>query len=193
MKHNRWTAGAIAAGVVMTTTGVALHAKPDRGDAPKGDAPKMDHPRRDDRGPDPRDMTPEQRQQERDSQLREMLTDAGFTNKTTQDEIIAFATEQDEARRDVHDKARQINDALHDNATDAQLAALLTAYRTTEKTAQTRREVALKTLDAKIKFSAQPKLDALLVTRGITGEAGPPPRGGMERRGGRDEPRGFEH
>jgi len=64
--------------------------------------------------------------------------------------------------------------------------------RAAEKTTQTRREAALKALDAKIKFSTQPKLDALLVTSGITGEAGPPPRDGMERRGGRDEPRGFE-
>ena len=128
MKHSRWTAGAIAAGVVMTTTGVALRAQPNR-----DDAPKMDHARRDDGGPGFRAMTPEQRQEERASHLREMLTDAGFTNQTMQDAIVAFANEQQEAHRALQDKARQINDALRDDANNAQLATLLSAYRAAEK------------------------------------------------------------
>jgi hypothetical protein len=127
-------------------------------------------------------MTPEQRQQwmeQRQQQMqqaraegvRRMLTGAGFTQTGLQDAVVSFVQKQDEAVRGLQEQARKVNQALRNGGmTEAQLATLLSDFRTEVAQERTRRARALKELDAEVGFSKQPRLDALLTMSGMIGD-----------------------
>jgi hypothetical protein len=205
-KPNRpWTAVPLALIALGATAGV-LYAQPDANDAPKGDnPPNWQNGGRGGRGgnqgnrPNFRNMTPEQRQQfqqqRQDENVRRTLNNAGFTSTTVQDAVIAFANEQDKDRTASEDKVRQLAQAVRNGATDAEIATLLAAVRADAQAAQTKREAALKDLDAKISYTKSPKLEAVLVLLGLTGEnlstGGPGAMGMMGGFGGRGMMGGF--
>jgi Spy/CpxP family protein refolding chaperone len=125
-------------------------------------------------------LTPEQRQQlqtqiqqVRDQSIRRELTQAGFTDVTIQDAVVAFAKVQDEARQPLQEKWRQIAQALRgDTFTETQLMSQLNSFRAAVDDEKARSAKALAALDAKISFSKKPRLDALLMTMGLTGHEG---------------------
>jgi uncharacterized membrane protein YgcG len=131
-------------------------------------------------------LTPQQRREMRTEQIRTMLTNAGFNDTTLQNDVVAFATEQDTARQSLQQHFRRINQALRSNAvTDAQLTTILAEFRAAAEAEKTRRASAVKALDAKIEFSKKPRLDAMLMMMGLTGdEVSLLGNGGMGGRGG---------
>jgi hypothetical protein len=151
--------------------------------------------------PDFSTMTPEQRQQwmeQRQQQMRQaraesvrrMLTDAGFTQAGLQDAVVNFVQEQDEATRPLQEQARKVNQALRNGGmTEAQLATLLSDFRSDVAQEKARRAKALKELDAEIGYSKQPRLDALLTMNGLIGDEAAF-AGGMGGRGGPGGPGG---
>ncbi len=177
----RWIAGPLFVGLATISAAGVLRAQPDAGNMPKGDNPIAKQ--RPKMTPEQRKAARDKRQQEmqtrRETSLRETLTTAGFADKTLQDAVIAFSNSQNEDRGDNLDKMRQLNQAVRNNATDEQIAALLKDISDEAKADKDQRAKALKELDAKIGYTTKPRLEAVLALSGITSEAGAGMGGGM--------------
>lgn len=148
---------------------------------------------------DYRNLTAEQRQhlmqQVRDftraATIRLMLENAGFKDQGIQDNVVAFATAQETAMQPLRDRQRQLMQTLFDQGvTVTQQATLLNDFRGDIEDEVTRRKTALTDLDAKINYTKQPRLAAVLTTMGLLGDemdvVGEPSvlDGGMGGRGG---------
>ena len=188
MKNRKWTCGLLVSGLALAMAG-ALQAAPEDNNAPMGDNPpnQQGGPPRGGR-PDRRDMTPEQRQQMmqqmREQNTRETLTNAGFADIAVQDSVVAFVNEQEKATETLRDKARGINRAMRDETVShAQLATLLADFRALAATEKARRAAAATELDAKIGYTKNARLDAVLLMSGIIGDGGAMLGGGGGRAG----------
>ncbi len=96
---------------------------------------------------------------------------------------MAFASEQQDGqqgREGTRALMRRLNQGLRNNAGDQEIAALLVEIRAQQQADKTRREAGLKALDAKIAYTTNPRLEAVLTVMGITSE-----NGGMGGRGGK--------
>jgi len=188
----RLLAGTLALGLAMTTPGV-LQAQPPEGNAPGGQrGGGRGGQRGGGQGEDMRNMTPQQMQQQmqqrREQNLRRMLTQANFADKELQDAVVAFANARDAERRTSQDTINRLQEALRNNASDEEIGVLLGAVRADLATAKTRQEAALNELDQKIGFREEPRLEAVLVLSGVTGEIAANTGGG---RGGPGGPGGM--
>jgi len=193
MTGYKWFGMPAVMGLATGLMGANLQAQP--GADPKGDNPPIPQQGGGNR-PNWRNMTPAQREQQaalqRERTLRRTLNQGGFTDKVLQDTILAFAKDQDKAGQLLRDQPRKINEALQNEATtDQQLAALLADFRADIAAEKDRREAALTVLDQKIGYTKKPRLDALLMTMGLTGDemslaggVGGPGMGGPGGRGG---------
>ncbi|PQV63088.1 hypothetical protein B1R32_11665 [Abditibacterium utsteinense] len=158
-------------------------SQPDINNAPKVENPPNRAPGARGRRRGNRQMTPAQRQQLTaqliETRTKRALTAAGFTDAAVQNAVVDFIQEQASAREELQAKSAQIRTALQAQVvTDAQLAALLNNYRALSDEEAARRKKSLVALDAQIGFSAKPRLDALLLLAGITGEQIPMPIAG---------------
>lgn len=127
-------------------------------------------------------MTPEQRaafqqqaqqrmEQRREEQTRNNLIEQGFTNKDSQNAILEFVKAQTKARAPIREQAQKLTEALRDqDVTDPEITTQLADLRTAIKTEKERTETAEKELDAKIGYTKNARLDALLTTQGILGD-----------------------
>jgi len=123
-------------------------------------------------------MTPQQRQeamrQLEEQMLRGTLTRSGFPDVKLQDRIYAFVAQQEQARQKVRMAANQVYLALQKRgmpADDQSMNLLLNRYLDAVEDVKDQRETATKSLDEDIKFSAQPRLVAVLTLNGIIGDA----------------------
>lgn len=185
----KWGVSALALTAALGLAGTA-QAQPNPNDAAKGtNPPNWQQGNGGGRG-NFQNMTPEQRQQFfqqiQENRLRQQLTAAGFTDAATQDPIIAYMTAQDKARQPLRDRFTKLADALQGGAaTDTELSASLNDLRQAVADEKTRRDAALKDLDAKISYSKKPHLEALLTVLGLIGDEASYTGGGMGGRGGR--------
>lgn len=102
---------------------------------------------------------------------RMMLRHAGLEDTDLQDTIIEFLTEQGAARQPVRDQYWAFRNSLRKPLlSDAQVAALLAEYRASVARAKEDYAKALQGLDAKIGYSKNPRLEAVLVQEGIIGD-----------------------
>jgi len=86
--------------------------------------------------------------------------------------VVAFVNENEQARQTIRNIAQRVAEAMRDEAgNEGQLTLLLGDYRAALEAETARRARAIKTLDAKINFSTTPRLDALLLLAGVTGDA----------------------
>ncbi len=136
-------------------------------------------------------MTPEQRQrfEERRNQMQQMqrqeqlasvsgedrqkylMSSAGVEDPPQQNTIIAFVMEQAARRQTVTEAATQLSAVLADKAASPEaVSAALARLSTASKEFRTWKEGALKTLDAKVDYSNDPRLKSLLVLVGIVGD-----------------------
>lgn len=140
-------------------------AQPDLNNAPKGDNP----PPRERRNRNNRDnalMGPEQN-------LRRLMTQAGIGEGATQDAILEYVRADLQARQPLREQGGKLIQALRAGAvTDEQMAALVADYRAAQQVEKTRREQAEADLDAKINYSKNPRLEAMLLLSGVIGEGG---------------------
>ena len=152
----------IAAGLAMGLTAATAQAQ-------AGGADKADY----------RQLTREQQQMladqvrdfAREQTIRLMLSNAGFADKTVQDEVIAFAKEQNAATEKLSEQNLKMMGSLRDQATPvAQLSALMNDYRAAQEDETMRRKTAVDALDAKINFRKQPRLEAVLTTLSLVGD-----------------------
>lgn len=168
---------ALLLGLTLLAFPHLAEAQPDTNNTPKAEnPPNRPVGGRGNRGG--RNLTPEQIQQmqtqmqaRRDENIRRQLTQAGFTDTGVQDAIVAFANGQDTAGQSLQEKWRLINQAVRgETVTEPQLMSLLNSFRAQIDEEKARRAKATAALDAKISFSKKPRLDALLMTMGLTGE-----------------------
>ncbi len=104
---------------------------------------------------------------------RYLMTSAGLTDTTVQNTIIAFAIEQAQKRKPVTDEGRRYSMLLADaDTTGSSFNAQFTKLQTAAREFRAWKEDALKELDAKVKYSSNPRLYALLVLVGILGDEG---------------------
>jgi hypothetical protein len=159
----------------MALTGAAF-AQPDVNNTPKAENPANWQNRGGNNGGrGGRAMTAEERQrmllQYRVQMIQRSLTVAGITDTEVQTAVSDFAKEQETAQEKLQEKWQQITEALRNNAvTDAQMATLTNDLRAMIEDEKARRKKAEADLDAKISYSKKPKLDAVLMTLGLTGD-----------------------
>lgn len=111
------------------------------------------------------------RAQMREQQLRQMLTAAGYSDKTLQDAVIAFSNAQDKAKQPLRQSLQELTQAAGSaTATDEEVATILNEFRTSVEAAQVQWNKDVKTLDAAVGFSKKPRLEALLTSLGLIGD-----------------------
>jgi hypothetical protein len=153
---------AVCAGVLLTQV---AWAQPDLNEAPKADnPPENNRPRRN------MQMNMEERRKAMEDRMREMLVHVGVNEAATQDAILAYVQTDLEARRPMREQTTKLFKALNGGVTDAQLLALVTDYRAAQEAEKARRETALQELDAKIHYTQNPRLEAILLLAGLLGD-----------------------
>jgi hypothetical protein len=159
--------------LALTATGVA-HAQPNA----ENGAGAQNPPNQERAGRGGRALTPEQRQQiqaqaqqRRELSVRAALTTAGFTEAALQDAVVAYSTEKEKATQALQGKARTLTQAMRTTTTtDAQIAALLNDFRAAVEEEKAQRATAQTALAAQIGLATKPRLDALLMMMGLTGD-----------------------
>lgn len=105
--------------------------------------------------------------------MRQMLRQAGVDDAPTQDIILDYVRADFEARAQLREQGNKLFQAVRNGGvTDDQLLALITDYRAAQQAERTRREKAETDLDAKVHFSKNPKLEAMLLLGGMIGDGG---------------------
>lgn len=180
MNNSLWKKGALmAAGIFlshMAFTSPALspsaQAQPDLNNAPKAENPAgRNRPNRPNR-PE-RNQNRQEGQRNPEDGIRRMMQQAGVADETTQNTVLEYMKNDMQARRPLREQGQKVFRALQGGAvTDDQLAALITDYRAAQQAEKTRREQAQAELDAKIQFSKNPRLEAMLLLTGLIGDGG---------------------
>jgi hypothetical protein len=99
------------------------------------------------------------------------MNSAGIEDATVQDPIIAFVLEQAQHRQTVLEAATALSNSLADKAsTPETLSTSLQKLQAASKEFRIWKLGALKELDAKISYSANPRLQSLLTLVGILGD-----------------------
>jgi Ca2+-binding EF-hand superfamily protein len=194
MNHYFWRKGAMLGAAAFishmmftsATFSPGALAQPDLNNTPKGEnPPPRERPNRNNR---------ENNLQGPEQNLRRLMTQAGIGEGATQDAILEYVRADLHARSSLREQGTKLIQALRAGAvTDDQMAALVADYRAAQQVEKSRREVAEAQLDAKISYSKNPRLEAMLLLAGVIGEGGGlmmPPGfggGGPGRRGGQGE------
>ncbi len=147
-----------------------VNAQPDENNAPKGVNPPN-------RAVKPKATRAEQiakrrarKIEARVEEIRLQLTQAGFTDPVLQTTIVDYYNSEQEARAKISDQYLQVVAAVRDKTTtDTQIVPLLIALRTSVAEEKIRVEKSSADFSAKLKLDQNPRLDALLMTQGVTG------------------------
>ncbi|MDF2440354.1 MAG: hypothetical protein JWN98_1338 [Abditibacteriota bacterium] len=112
--------------------------------------------------------------QTRENRQRQVMVASGITDEAVQDAIILFLSTQEKERQPLLEMARQLNQSLaNPETTSEQTTAALAAFRAAVAADKTRYDAALQELDAKIRYTTTPKIEAFLTLIGILGNEAP--------------------
>ena len=157
----------IGTALALTSAGTFAHAAPPSGGgSPRPDArpPRPERPH----------MTPEERRKQTEDKMRNMMANNGVTDGNTQDAVLAYLTNELEARRPLRQIGIKLQRALSDeNTTDDQIKAIIADYENVQNLENQRRTQAQSDLDKAIQYSQNPRLQGLLMLMGVLGD-GPP-------------------
>ena len=158
-------AAALAALVLMSQMlsqmAPVAHAQPDLNDQPKAENPL----------PRERPERPANGMGVPDEAIRKMMTLGGVPDVATQDAVLKFMKEDVEARKPLRALGLKLFEALRaGDVNDDQMLALITDYRAAQDAEGTRREDAQDALDAKVNFTKNPRLEAMLLLAGLIGD-----------------------
>ncbi|RYX85441.1 hypothetical protein EON83_05600 [bacterium] len=105
---------------------------------------------------------------QRETAMRALMTSVGITDKAQQDPIVTFVFAQVKAREPVLKIAREVATSLQDGkSTPDQIKVKWTSYQSALDTDKTRFEKELATLDAKIGWSKDARLQSFLSFVGV--------------------------
>ena len=100
--------------------------------------------------------------------MRALMTSAGITDNAKQDPIVAFAFAQIKARQPLLESARAVAASLRDSdSTPGQISRGWTAYQSALDADKARFAKDLATLDEKISWSKNPRLQSFLSLVGV--------------------------
>lgn len=141
----------------------AAQAQPDLNNAPKAENPAArNRPNRG--GNKDNRRTPEEN-------VRQIMTQAGVNDAATQTAILDYIKADMEARAPLREQGKTLYNALQGGAvTDDQLLALVTDYRSAQQAETERRKQSQADLDAKINYTKNPRLEAMLLLTGLIGD-----------------------
>lgn len=110
-------------------------------------------------------------QQQRWNWIRQTLVASGYTDATLQDTVIDFMQAQEKVRQPLRVTAQDLANLLIEPTTPAdELKTKLADFRDQMKKEEARYEQALASLDEKIKYSTEPRLETLLTVLGVVGQ-----------------------
>ena len=172
---------ALAALVWLSQLAPVAHAQPDLNEQSKAENPAVRE----------RVEKPANGMGVPDEAIRKMMTLGGVPDVATQDAVLEHMKEDVEARKPLRALGLKLFEALRaGDVNDDQMLALITDYRAAQDAEGTRREDAQHVLDAKVNFTRNPRLEAMLLLAGLIGDgsglmnAGPGGYGGY---GGRNQ------
>jgi hypothetical protein len=180
MKRSSTKWGLILTGLAMSSAvAFAQPGPPPPGNNPPPNAQPPQRPR----------MTPEERRKQTEDKLREMMTNNGVTDTSTQDAVLAYLSNELEARQPLRQMGEKLNRALSDQSiTNDQIKGMIADYQNAQDLENQNRIKAQSDLDASIHYSQNPRLQALLMLMGVLGD-GPPLMEGPRRPNPRDNNR----
>ncbi len=161
-------AGLIAALVITGLTGRAATSQAQPALNPPAEAPAAANPLA-----DWGRLTPEQQKQAvkamTEQWLRGSMTHLGYTDHATQDAVVLYAQQTEQALEPVRARHRQVAQALLGNTLpDHDIQAMLTDLRASIDQFHADRKQAMVDLDTRIHFTQKPRLDAMLSMLGLT-------------------------
>ena len=120
-----------------------------------------------------------QQVQQRELRLRKLMTSFGVAETVIQDAVIIYIEEEARAQRPLRSQGRKLLSALRAKAvdgnaiTDAQMRELVAGFRAAMEANVERTVEAEISLDKKIGYTKNPRLEAMLILLGIIGNAPP--------------------
>lgn len=154
---------AVAAAIFFSQLAPVAQAQPDLDNAPKGDNPPARQ----------RPPRPANGMGVPDEAIRKMMEMGGVPEVATQDAVLAYMKDDMAARRPLRELGMKLFQALRaGDINDDQMLALVTDYRAAQEAEKVRREQAQEALDAKVNYSQNPRLEAMLLLAGLIGDGG---------------------
>jgi len=154
---------ALAAVILWSQMATVAFAQPDLNELPKAENPP----------PRERPNRPANGMGVSDDAIRKMMEMGGVPEVATQDAVLAYMKEDMEARKPLRDLGLKLFQALRAaDINDEQMLALVTDYRAAQEMEKTRRQQAQDTLDVKVNFTKNPRLEAMLLLAGLIGDGG---------------------
>ena len=118
-------------------------------------------------------LTPQQRHEYKQKMfaksLRQSLNEIGFLDKAKQDAILQFVRRREDACQTLRDMALDL-DAMLGKAKDTDVQNASAEFQTAVSEAKKQRDEELVDLDKAVAFSTHPRLQAWLITHGITSD-----------------------
>lgn len=105
--------------------------------------------------------------------LRYAMASVGIDDTAVQDALLQYIREEEQSKRALRNSSKQLALALQRAENPDKIPGLIASHKQEMDTYRSRRELAQKTLDEKIRFSTTPQLEASLILIGVLGD-GPP-------------------
>ena len=115
--------------------------------------------------------TLEERRQKTEEKLRVLMQNLGITSATTQDSIIIYLAEDEMGRAGARDAEQRLLTGLRRDVPPERMRDLLGDYRAAIESEKTNRVQAQRKLDARVGYSLDPKLEAMLWLMGVLGDS----------------------
>lgn len=112
------------------------------------------------------------RREQVEGRLRAMLNDFGV-DSARQDALVAYLAEEEAGRVAVREATKRLVVAVRKGADAESMRELISSYKAAQEADKARRAAAQTALDAKIGFSQDPRLEAVLWLFGVLGEGQP--------------------
>ncbi len=110
------------------------------------------------------------RRAQNELRLRAMMSDFGIEAAAPQDALIGYLAEDEAGKSALRGAARRLMMAVRTGTTPERMRDLIAVYKAAIDADKERRRAAQTTLDAKIGFSLDPRLEATLWLLGVLGE-----------------------
>lgn len=117
-----------------------------------------------------RTATPEERRQQTEDKLRALMVNLGINAAATQDSILDYLAEDETARASLREAEKSLLNGLRRDVPPERMRDLLGDYRAAIDSDKTNRVAAQRRLDARVGYSLDPKLEAMLWLMGVLGE-----------------------
>jgi hypothetical protein len=105
-----------------------------------------------------------------ENRLRTIMTNMGLQETATQDALIGYLADDEKGKNDIRDAARRLMVGLKRELPPDRMKDLISAYKNSLENDKIRRRAAQASLDAKIGYSTNPRLEAILWVVGVLGD-----------------------